>query len=82
MWQDRRTTDTCRLLPAELLRGRTGLVPDSYFSATEWRWLLDHVGASSNSSIAGGCAEQAERLAREHILRHPAPGRPAGGAGG
>ena len=42
VWQDRRTADACRLLPAELLRERTGLVPDPYFSATKWRWLLDN----------------------------------------
>ena len=47
VWQDRRTTDTCR----ELIRQpatsrwslkRTGLVLDPYFSATKFRWLLDH----------------------------------------
>jgi glycerol kinase len=40
VWQDRRTTDRCRELPADLLRERTGLVPDPYFSATKLEWLL------------------------------------------
>jgi len=40
VWQDRRTAERCRELPAELLRARTGLVPDSYFSATKLEWLL------------------------------------------
>ncbi|MBA2641470.1 MAG: glycerol kinase GlpK [Actinobacteria bacterium] len=44
VWQDRRTADRCRELPAELIRERTGLVPDPYFSATKLEWLLDSVG--------------------------------------
>ncbi len=40
VWQDRRTAERCRELPAELLRARTGLVPDPYFSATKLEWLL------------------------------------------
>ncbi len=40
VWQDRRTASRCRRLPAELLRARTGLVPDPYFSATKLEWLL------------------------------------------
>src|SRR4029078_1117341 len=44
VWQDGRTADACRTLPAALLRERTGLMPSPYFSATKLRWLLDHVG--------------------------------------
>jgi glycerol kinase len=40
VWQDRRTADRCRELPAVLIRERTGLVPDPYFSATKLEWLL------------------------------------------
>jgi glycerol kinase len=44
VWQDRRTSDRCRELReaglAPLLRERTGLVPDPYFSATKLEWLL------------------------------------------
>jgi len=40
VWQDRRTAERCRELPAELIRERTGLVPDPYFSATKLEWLL------------------------------------------
>jgi glycerol kinase len=42
VWQDRRTAEACAQLPAELIRERTGLVPDPYFSATKLAWLLDH----------------------------------------
>ena len=40
VWQDRRTAERCRELDAELIRERTGLVPDPYFSATKLEWLL------------------------------------------
>jgi glycerol kinase len=44
VWQDRRTADRCRELDAELVRERTGLVPDPYFSATKLEWLLQENG--------------------------------------
>jgi glycerol kinase len=40
VWQDRRTADRCAELPACLIRARTGLVPDPYFSATKLEWIL------------------------------------------
>jgi glycerol kinase len=40
VWQDRRTTERCRELDVELIRGRTGLQPDPYFAATKLEWLL------------------------------------------
>ena len=44
VWQDRRTADRCRQLRADgaedLIRARTGLVADPYFSATKLEWLL------------------------------------------
>jgi glycerol kinase len=45
VWQDRRTAERCRELDAELIRAKTGLVPDPYFSATKLEWLLrEHRG--------------------------------------
>jgi len=44
VWQDRRTADRCRELDADLIRSRTGLVPDPYFSATKLEWLLREQG--------------------------------------
>ena len=44
VWQDRRTADRCRELDAALIRERTGLVPDPYFSATKLEWLLREHG--------------------------------------
>jgi len=47
VWQDRRTADRCAALLADghgpLISSRTGLLPDSYFSATKLAWLLEHV---------------------------------------
>ena len=46
VWQDRRTADFCRDLKREqgetLIRQKTGLLLDPYFSATKIRWILDH----------------------------------------
>jgi len=46
VWQDRRTSDTCRQLRSEghlpLVQESTGLVLDPYFSGTKLKWLLDH----------------------------------------
>jgi glycerol kinase len=41
VWQDRRTAERCREIPADLVRRRTGLVPDPYFSATKLEWILE-----------------------------------------
>src|SRR3546814_20447021 len=47
VWQDRRTADQCRALVeaghAPLVQTPTGLVIDPHFSATNMRWILDHV---------------------------------------
>ncbi|MEO6582382.1 MAG: glycerol kinase, partial [Sphingomicrobium sp.] len=47
VWQDRRTADHCARLRNDgvepLIRARTGLLLDPYFSATKIAWLLDHV---------------------------------------
>ncbi|HET6376413.1 MAG TPA: FGGY family carbohydrate kinase, partial [Methylocella sp.] len=45
VWQDRRTAAGCERLRREgceaLIRARTGLLPDPYFSATKLAWILD-----------------------------------------
>jgi glycerol kinase len=47
VWQDRRTAARCAELKKQkketLVRSRTGLVLDPYFSATKIEWLLEHV---------------------------------------
>jgi glycerol kinase len=47
VWQDRRTSELCNRLKADgaepLVRERTGLVIDPYFSGTKIAWLLDEI---------------------------------------
>jgi len=47
VWQDRRTAEECARLGAAgaeaLVREKTGLLLDPYFSATKLAWILDHV---------------------------------------
>ena len=47
VWQDRRTAKYCDLLKAEghgdIIKEKTGLVLDAYFSATKLKWILDNV---------------------------------------
>ena len=47
VWQDRRTAERCKELPRDLIRDRTGLVPDPYFSATKLEWLLSERDAAA-----------------------------------
>jgi glycerol kinase len=47
VWQSRQSMDICERLLQDgheaLVRERTGLLIDAYFSATKLRWILDHV---------------------------------------
>ncbi len=57
VWQCRRTADVCDALKAaghgELVKKRTGLVIDAYFSGTKVAWLLDHVQGARKRAEAG-----------------------------
>ncbi len=58
VWQDRRTAAACDALKAagheRLVRARTGLVLDPYFSATKFHWLLTEGGAVDGPDLALG----------------------------
>ena len=60
VWQDRRTADYCQTLKADglepLVRAKTGLLLDPYFSATKLRWLLDHLPDARRRAEAGELA--------------------------
>ncbi|WP_326535669.1 glycerol kinase GlpK [Pseudorhodoferax sp.] len=60
VWQDRRGEPLCAQLreqgAAELVRQRTGLLIDAYFSATKLRWLLDHVPGARGQAERGELA--------------------------
>lgn len=56
VWQDRRTADYCDKLKeskAELIRAKTGLVVDAYFSATKIKWILDNVAGARQKAKEG-----------------------------
>ena len=46
VWQDNRTADFCKSIikegHEEIIRKKTGLVVDSYFSSTKIHWILNH----------------------------------------
>lgn len=57
VWQCRRTASFCEELrrngSAELIRKKTGLVVDSYFSATKIKWILDNVEGTREMADRG-----------------------------
>lgn len=60
VWQDRRTAEYCNQLREtkreDLIRQKTGLVIDAYFSATKIRWILDNVPGARERAEAGELA--------------------------
>jgi glycerol kinase len=60
VWQDRRTAAYCDELKAAglsgVIRERTGLVIDAYFSATKLRWILDNVPGARQKAEQGQLA--------------------------
>lgn len=60
VWQDRRTADECAALRAAghepMIRERTGLLLDPYFSATKIKWLLDQVDGARARAERGQLA--------------------------
>ena len=60
VWQDRRTADFCERLRSEghgpLIQQRTGLLIDSYFSASKISWILDNVPGARSQAEAGKLA--------------------------
>lgn len=60
VWQDKRTSDYCDELKnagkTEVIRKKTGLVIDSYFSATKVKWILDNVDGAREKAEAGELA--------------------------
>lgn len=57
VWQDKRTSDYCDQLKADgkekMIQEKTGLVIDSYFSATKVKWILDNVEGAREKANAG-----------------------------
>ena len=57
VWQCRRTAEYCDSLKAqgllEMIREKTGLLIDPYFSGTKLKWILDHVPDARQKAEAG-----------------------------
>ncbi len=60
VWQCRRTQDFCETLKKEkkekLIRKKTGLVIDPYFSASKLRWILKNVKGAKQKAVIGDLA--------------------------
>jgi glycerol kinase len=60
VWQDRRTSEQCDLLKQKgldkVIRGKTGLVLDAYFSATKIQWILKNVPGIKEKATQGKLA--------------------------
>jgi glycerol kinase len=60
VWQDRRTAQQCDELKArgleEMIREKTGLVLDPYFSGTKLKWLLDNTEGLRERAARGEVA--------------------------
>src|SRR5262245_29618597 len=61
VWQDRRTAALCGSLKADgrepMIRERTGLVLDPYFSASKLAWLLREGGVEASADLAFGTVD-------------------------
>ena len=57
VWQCRRTADFCETLKADgkedIIRRKTGLKPDAYFSASKLCWILENVPGARKKAEAG-----------------------------
>ncbi len=57
VWQCRRTSDMIQELKKsgfdEVIRNKTGLMPDAYFSGTKIKWILDQVEGARAEAEAG-----------------------------
>lgn len=60
VWQDRRTAPLCERLRQEgmegMVRERTGLLLDPYFSATKIAWLLENIPGARQRALRGELA--------------------------
>ncbi len=57
VWQDRRTSEFCDCLKrdgrTDLIRSKTGLIIDAYFSATKILWILENVPGARQKADEG-----------------------------
>lgn len=60
VWQDRRTSEYCDKMKAqgheEMIKSKTGLLLDSYFSATKIHWILENIEGARERAEKGELA--------------------------
>ena len=57
VWQCRRTSELCDSLKSgkacDIIKSKTGLIPDAYFSGTKIKWILDNVSGARGDAKSG-----------------------------
>lgn len=57
VWQCRRTAEYCDAMKdrglSEIVRNKTGLIPDAYFSGTKLRWILENIEGARERANRG-----------------------------
>ena len=72
VWQCRRTARIVEQLTAgghgDLIRERTGLIPDAYFSGTKLRWMLDYYNLQEKAERGELCFGTVDSFLCWHLL--------------
>ena len=72
VWQCRRTAGIVEKLTAEghgeMIREKTGLVPDAYFSGTKLKWLLDEYGVREKAARGELCFGTVDSFLCWHLI--------------
>ncbi len=76
VWQCRRTADRVERLVREnaapLIREKTGLIPDAYFSGTKLQWLLDELQLKNRAENGELCFGTIDSFLAWHLVEgHP-----------
>ncbi|NLC32447.1 MAG: glycerol kinase GlpK [Clostridiales bacterium] len=76
VWQCRRTADYVETLKkegyTEMIREKTGLVPDAYFSGTKLQWLLDKLDLRDRARRGELCFGTVDSYLAYHLVKgHP-----------
>lgn len=72
VWQCRRTAQEVERLVSkgygDMIREKTGLIPDAYFSGTKLKWMLDHYDLHERAEKGELCFGTADSFLCAHLL--------------
>jgi len=76
VWQCRRTADMVNRIKeaghTDMIRAKTGLTPDAYYSATKLRWILDTCKLQEKAKAGGLCFGTVDSWLCWHLVKgHP-----------